>query len=205
MANKGRNVSVGDAVPDGRVDEVGKESDAHFEVVGCDVHDTGGKLKDGDLGGDLKFADSIEETVGGNAGIGVDYRMLDMIMTVTVKLTDEDIVADPNIAISPSGAVGRVNSFTQSPCGSLSFIGRSPVVCSLKIDKFVFHGAGDPESEVHVRCFLKLPLPLEPAWLFAVRWSSDPSNTIVSIKRHAFFTFCFSHELEAIIVDKYVS
>ena len=41
MADEGCNVAVGDCVPNGRVDQVGEESNAVLKVGIDDLHDTG--------------------------------------------------------------------------------------------------------------------------------------------------------------------
>ena len=59
------------------MDKVGKEGDAHFEVVSCDVHDTRRELKDGNFRGNIEFAYCVEKAVGRDTSVRVNYAPLD--------------------------------------------------------------------------------------------------------------------------------
>lgn len=72
VADKGCNIAVGYSVPDGGVDQVGKESDPVLEVGVDDLHDTGRELHDTHIGRLLHFGAGIEKTVSGNASVGVN-------------------------------------------------------------------------------------------------------------------------------------
>ena len=72
MANEGCDISIRNAVVDSRVDEVGEEGDAVFEVVVRHLHHTGRELKDGYFWRLFHLTDSVEQTIFGYLSIGVN-------------------------------------------------------------------------------------------------------------------------------------
>ena len=129
MTDERSNIAIRDAITNSRVDQVGEEGNAHLEVVVCDVHDTRRELQDGNLWGDLKFADSVKKTIDRYSSIRVNCNML-VISSVPleVMLTDQDVVTDTDVSIGPSNTASLINCLLQSPGGSLSFVGRVPVL-----------------------------------------------------------------------------
>ena len=72
VADEGCDVSIGNAVVDSRVNEVGEEGDAVFEVVVRHLHHSGGELKDGYFWRLFHLTDSVEQTIFGYLSIGVN-------------------------------------------------------------------------------------------------------------------------------------
>jgi len=72
VADEGGNVTVGDSISNGTVDEIGEESDSVLEVGIDNLHDTRGKLHDANFRGLFHLRARIQETVRGNTSIGVN-------------------------------------------------------------------------------------------------------------------------------------
>ncbi len=74
MSNEGSNITVGDAVLDGRIDQIGEESDAVLEICVDDLHDTGAELQNTDIGRLFHLGAGIEQTIGRDTCVGINYR-----------------------------------------------------------------------------------------------------------------------------------
>ena len=73
MTDEWSDIAVRDSVLDGRVDQVGKESDTVLKIGVDDLHDARRKLHDTHIRRLLHFGGSIEKAVGRNTSIGIDY------------------------------------------------------------------------------------------------------------------------------------
>lgn len=72
MSNEWGNISVGDSVTNGRVDQVREESDTVLEISVDNLHDTGRELHDTDFRGLLHLGASIQETIRRDTGVGIN-------------------------------------------------------------------------------------------------------------------------------------
>lgn len=122
--------------------------------------------------------------------------------TGEVWLTNQDVVADADVAVSPGNPAFLGHGLFKSPSSGLRLVARSPVRAALHFAQLVFHGAGDGESEVHVRRLLELSFALETIWIGAVPWSSDPADAVVGVKRLSLGPIRFAENLHAVIVDE---
>ena len=193
VANERRDIAVCNCKRDGGVDKIREEGDAAFEESVGNVHDTGLELNDGNLRRLLHFAYSIQEAVLGHTGIGVD---------------DQNVVADSNVAISPSPALVLFHDLLQAAHVSIGLVFLSPCTRSVNLGELVLDPSAHRHGIVHVRSLLEFASSYEGGrsvfGFGIVLRSSDPSDVMFIIKVFALLALLFRNQLHAIIVDKNV-
>jgi len=114
------------------------------------------------VGGLFHFGDGVEEAVGGNAGVGVDWEEIssrfgrgkrERERASREMLTDENVVSYANVAVGPSTSVLFKDVLEGLFIGQ-SLIVLAPVGGTVNFGKLLLDLAGDHEREIHIRSFL---------------------------------------------------
>ena len=172
VTDKGCDLTRADRVTNGRVDKVGEEGDTVLEVVVSNLHDTSGVLNNSNLGVEEHLSSTIKKTVDRNTSI---------------RINDEDDLADANVAGSPSlRSLGENTG--QGLLVKILFLGLVNHVSALSavlglnhVHKVLLDLLGDVQSVVHVGSLLELA-GTDEALLAVVLRTSDPTNVVVVVE-----------------------
>jgi hypothetical protein len=184
VTDEGSDITVGDGVTNGSVDEVGEEGDTVLKVGVDDLHDTGAKLHNTDFGALLHLGGSVEKTVGRNTSVGVN---------------EKDVVTDTDVTISP-GATVLLEDFAEAALVSLSLVCLSPLVATVDLEKLLLDVAGYHETEVHVGSLLELSATNEA--IETVLGTGSPTNAVVGVELNSGLTLLLIEKLKTIVVDE---
>jgi len=150
VADEGSAISTAYGVLDRGVYKVGEVGDAVFKGVINDLHDTRSMLEESDFGTLVHLERTVEETVFGNASVGID---------------DENDLADTDVATCPCPALIFLKHRCHSLLVQLILIVNSQVVlrtvtlCTSfghESDELVLNTQRKVQTVVHVRCLLEM-------------------------------------------------
>jgi hypothetical protein len=167
-----------------------------------DLHNTGRELHDTDFGRLFHLTTGIKKTVGRYTGIRVDYDAVSNAPSSMIgSHTQNDVVADTDVTISPSAAV-LFKDFLKATLILSSLMILVPVLVTLHLSELGFNVVRQHKTEVHVGSFLKLALTDEA--LRAVLGAGSPANTVVGVEFDTRLTFLFVDDLDTVVVDEHV-
>lgn len=187
VTDEGCDVTVGDGVFDGRIDQVGEIGDTVLEEGPGDLHDTGGELHDADFLTALHLGDGVKDTILWHTGVGVD---------------NDNVVADTNVAVCPRTSV-LVEDLLQRGTVGLGLVILVPVDVAVERVELGFDVAADHHTEIHVGGLLELSLTDET--LGAVLGTGGPPDVVVGVEVDTGVALVLVDQLQTIVVEQHVA
>ena len=191
VADEGGHVARGHGVGDGRVDEVGEEGDAHLEEALRHVDHARRVLDDGHLRALLHLADGVEEAVLGHARVRVD---------------DQDVVADADVALGPGAALVLGDDLGQRHVVRGRLLLLVPAAAAVDDAQLLLDARANAQAVVHVGRLLELAAAderhlalLRPRVVLGPR---DPADVVLLVELAARLLLLGRHELHAVLVDE---
>lgn len=115
------------------------------------------------------------------------------------ELTNQNVVTDTDVTISPSTAILLEDFFERLLVG-MSLVDLGPLGTAVVLGQLLFYLAGDHEGKVHVGSLLELSAAQES--VLAVLRSGNPTDAVVGIKLNAGLALFVGNELHTIVIHE---
>lgn len=115
------------------------------------------------------------------------------------ELTNQNVVTDTDVTISPSTAILLEDFFERLLVG-MSLVDLGPLGTTVVLGQLLFYLAGDHEGKVHVGSLLELSTAQES--VLAVLRSGNPTDAVVGIKLNAGLALFVGNELHTIVIHE---